>query len=281
MKLGRNILIVTTLSVVIAGMSIAIGDIDVSIFAFPLNLLLIALWLITIMSLWRKRSDSSIAKQMLSPQATWLALALMVIIGIVIGTETKPRTTELWVIVAILYVLSHLTLVTLRGWRNRNGIRWRFILLHAGLWLALMAGFWGASDRHVLRMALNEGEKSNIAFNMAGGAESIDYEIRLNRLTIESNAQGQLSKIEALADVDTTTTTLSVNHPYQKGLSTKIYIVSQGIDSKDGAKYAVLEIIYEPWQWLMCLGIVMMMLGAAMLYIKGPKRTKIDEGAKS
>ncbi|MBQ2240352.1 MAG: hypothetical protein II322_05970, partial [Alistipes sp.] len=49
----------------------------------------------------------------------------------------------------------------------------------------------------------------------------------------------------------------------------KIYLVS--IDPQ-GA-YCVVEIVREPWQWASLAGIVMLLAGAVMLFIRGPRHT--------
>lgn len=42
-------------------------------------------------------------------------------------------------------------MITIHACRHRKQARWRFILNHTGLWLALFAGFLGSSDTQTLR----------------------------------------------------------------------------------------------------------------------------------
>ena len=101
------------------------GSFPLDIFSFPLNIFIVALWLGLIAIMFRNRT----ARFMLSRQATWLLLALMAMVGIVLGLQREPSTTAWPVVISIFYILSHLCFVVIRGWRNTKGIRWRFRFL--------------------------------------------------------------------------------------------------------------------------------------------------------
>ena len=255
------------------GIAVAIelmfGSFPLAIVRFPLNVILLALWLVLLVELYRRRERSRVAQALLSQRATVASLVLMAAVGIALGLQREPATTAWPTVVAVLFVLSHLTLVTLRGWRNGRGIRWRFVVNHAGLWLALVAGFWGAPDRHVVRMALERGERSEIAYSTDGAAENLGYVIELLDLSVEQDSTGRLLGIEADVVVDEKSATLSVNHPMSKGPGTKIYIVNDG-----SAGYAIIEIIDEPWYYISFVGIVMLLAGAVMMFVMGPKKVR-------
>lgn len=248
------------------------GSFPLDIFRFPLNVVLLALWLATISMLYRNRSGNAFARFMLSRGATWLTLALMAVIGIVLGLQRKPSTTSWPVVVSILFVLTHLCFVILRGWRGAKGIRWRFSITHIGLLLALGAGFWGAPDREQRRMAVYD-YPSNEAYTMTGELRPTPYPIELVSFRMEHADNGAPTHYEAVIKVDGKDVTLRVNHPYDRTLSEKIYLVSFG-QSLMGETYAVIEIVNEPWQWATATGIIMLIAGAVLLFIQGPKRTE-------
>ena len=58
--------------------------------------------------------------------------------------------------------------------------------------------------------------------------------------------------------------------PYDRTWAQKIYIVSYG--SQHAGNYVVVEIVTEPWQWLSLVGIVMLIVGAVMMFLRGPRR---------
>lgn len=264
---GIALLLLAVLSLVL---DVTVGNFPYHIFAFPLNILTIILWLILIVRAYRNRTSSRLAQLMLSRGATWLALSLMALIGIVLGLQRVPATTSWCVVVAILFVLTHLSFVILRGWRNRDGIRLRFILTHLGLWLALGAGFWGAPDREQLRVAV-DGNAASEAYTMEGAVRRLPYELRLVELAVERNDEGVATNYEARVAIDDNEVVLRVNHPYDYSLSEKIYLASVSKDV-DGGDYAIIEIVDEPWQWLSAVGIVMLILGGVLLFIRGPRK---------
>ena len=100
---------------------VCLGNFPVDIFRFPLNILVLALWMMLIVMMYRGRTDSACARFMLSREATWLALAMIVAIGITLGLQRKPSSTAWPVVLSLLFVQSHLLLVILRGWRNKKG----------------------------------------------------------------------------------------------------------------------------------------------------------------
>lgn len=76
-------------------------------------------------------------------------------------------------------------MITIHAYHYRKQARWRFILNHAGLWLALFAGFLGSSDTQTLRIPIYKGEPSREAFDMNGASHYLDYEIELNSFAVE------------------------------------------------------------------------------------------------
>lgn len=255
--------------VVVAALSLlleaTIGSFPCQLFAFPLNILTLLLWLILIAYLYGKRKESRVAKFMLSRGATWLSLSIMALTGIVLGLQRVPASTSWCVVMGLLFVLTHLAFVILRGWRNSCGIRLRFILTHVGLWLALGAGFWGAPDREQLRVAI-DGDPTSEAYSMDGGVRVLPYELRLVELKVEP------TNYEARVAIDSKEVVLRVNHPYDHTISQKIYLASVNNTTSTGG-YAIIEIVDEPWQWLSMAGIVMLIMGGILLFIRGPRKT--------
>ena len=131
------------------------GEFPLWFFAFPMNLLVGALWLALVWEGYRRRATILSMQYLLSAEATYIALALAATIAVVLGLQSSPSTTSWPVVGGTLFVLTVLTLVILRGWRNGDGVRWRFLVTHCGLWLALVAMFFGAPDKQILRMQLN------------------------------------------------------------------------------------------------------------------------------
>ena len=253
-----------------------VGAFPLSIVRFPLNVILMALWLVLLVELYRRRDRSKVAQVLLSQAATVISLVLMAAVGIVLGLQREPASTAWPTVVAVLFVLSHLTLVTLRGWRNATGVRWRFVVNHAGLWLALVAGFWGAPDREQVRAMVIREVPTREAYDMSGRTTTLDCELQLVDFKIDYYAEGQPSMYEAVVSVDGESATLRVNHPHNRTWSEMIYLVSYEVESPDRARYCVVEVVREPWRWLSVVGIVMLIAGAVLMFARGPRK----EGAR-
>ena len=168
----------------------------------------------------------------------------------------------------LLYVLTVVYLVTLRGWRSRNGqIRWRFLFIHAGFLLAVGAAFWGSPDSSELRVKLVPEQECVSAYKLDASVTALHYKLRLEDYRIDFNEEGKPVYYEAVVSVgDSDAKVITVNHPLSVSLGEDIYLASV---SEGGC---VLQIVREPWRYFALTGILMLLLGAFMLFIKGPKR---------
>ena len=238
-------------------------------FAFPLNLLLALLWLAGLGLLWKHRPDSRIVKFLLSPLATILALVLLLACGLWIGfIGDRAFVQSIPFVLMLLYVLTVVYMVTLRGWRSRNGqVRWRFLFIHAGFLLAVGAAFWVSPDSSELRVKLVPDRECVSAYKLDGSITALRYKLRLEDYSIDFNEEGKPVYYEAVVSVgDSHAKVITVNHPLSFSLGEDIYLarVSEG--------GCVLQIVREPWRYFALAGILMLLLGAFMLFIKGPKR---------
>lgn len=273
MKQRSNIRIaicVAVVAVAMAVMDFAAGSFPVDIFRFPVNILTMALWLALLGIVYKQRATSPVARFMFSQSAVWLSFSLVAMVGITLGLERRPSSDAWIVVAAILFILSHLVLITLRGWRTAQGIRWRFTLLHLGLILALGAGFWGAPDREQLRIAVDR-EPNDEAYTMSGTPRILDYTLTLEDYDIRLDDSGMPRHYEAVIGIGGTSHAIRVNHPYARTWQEKIYLISLGDE------YCILEIVREPWQWLSMAGIVMLIAGAVMMFLGGPRRGGNDK----
>lgn len=251
-------------------LELCVGSFPIGIFRFPLNIVVLALWMKLVTMLYRDRAHNACARFMLSREATWLSLGMVVAIGITLGLQREPSSSAWPTVCSLLFVQSHLLFVILRGWRNKKGIRWCFCLTHLGLLLALGAGFWGAPDREQLRTPVHPYPSSE-AYTMEGEERRLPYTLELKDFRVEHSENGTPTHYEAQLMVDDAMVTLRVNHPYARTLSEKIYLVSFST-SPSGERYAIVEIVSEPWQWLSATGILMLIAGAMLLFIQGPRK---------
>ena len=251
--------------VVTSALQFAIGDFPVGFFAFPMNVVVAALWLLALAELYRHRRESAVAKYLLSPSATYLSLALAAVCGVAAGIMAELPTRQWWFVTALFFVMSHLVLVTLRGWRNAEGVRWRFLLNHAGLLMTLGAGFWGAPDIEELRLPLIEGRPTSDAYVREGRSVPLGYEMSLLDFEAEYYDNGTPSDFAALVDIAGREVTLRVNSPHRHRLGEDIYLVSHEKDLA-GRSHCIVQIVRDGWAPIMAFGVVLMLAGAALMF---------------
>lgn len=238
-------------------------------FAFPLNLLLAALWVVGLVILWRNHKESAVTKFLLSPAATISSISLFLASCLWMGLsgDSDFHVSIIFVLV-LLYMLSVVLMVTLRGWRRTDGkIRWRFLFIHAGLLIAVGSAFWGSPDSSELRVRLSEGQVAQTAYELDGSITGLRHTLELIGYSAEYSSEGKPVHYEARVSVDgQAPSTITVNNPLSVGIGQDIYLASI---SDDGC---VLQIVIEPWRYLALAGIIMLLAGAFMLFIKGPVR---------
>lgn len=238
-------------------------------FAFPLNLLLAVIWMAGWGWLWKNRPQCKAVRFMLSPAATISAIALLLGSCLWVGfSGMRDFVQSVFFAAVLLYVQTVIFLVILRGWKRKDGVvRWRFLLLHAGMLLAAGAGFWGAPDSCELRVMLERGQETETAYVMDGGMTGLGYTLHLVDYKAEMSADGKPSHYEAVISVDGGEhSTITVNHPYNAGFGEDIYLASIA------DRHCILQIVREPWRYFALAGIIMLLAGAFLLFIKGPQR---------
>lgn len=267
--------IVRSIMVVVVSMVMAtliqwwVGDVPIALFRFPLNIILAVLWLYIVVELYRSRHHNVVSQYLLSPIASLMSVSVVVITCMVMGLQRQPAVMSFHFAVATLFVLTQLSMVLLRGWRNINGIRWRFIFNHAGLWLVLFAGFWGAPDSNVMRTVVVPDLPTTEAYYIDGRVTMLGYEMQLSDFRAEYFDNGTPSAYEADVLIDGRKVTLSVNHPYARTWSEDIYLT--GYEPCGDSVSCVVQVVRHPWKWPMATGIVMLIVGAIMMFIQGPK----------
>lgn len=238
-------------------------------FAFPLNLLLALLWACGWGWLWKNRPSNRIIKFLLSPSATISSISLLVVACLWIGFSGKREFVQsITFVLILLYIQTVVFLITLRGWKRPDGvIRWRFLLIHLGLLLALGAGFWGSPDSTEMRIALAKEDTAQKAYKMDGSINGLGYELGLIDYIAETSDDGKPSYYEATISVNKEEPVkITVNHPYSVRFGEDIYLASI---SDTGC---VFQIVREPWRYFTLVGILMLLAGAFLLFIKGPRK---------
>ena len=242
--------------------------------AFPMNILIASIWLAVLIFLYNKHRKRPAVVFMLSPCATIISIIAIIIGAIGIAFIPDFSTSTIFITI-LLYVLSNLTFVILRGYKDKNGIRVRFVMNHVGLWLLLFSGFIGAADTVNVDVIVYRNAPNNEAFQKDGESCFLDYKLMLHDFKVETSENGTPIDFEATVIIDRDTATLKVNHPYSRTLIEDIYLTGYDTNSGKDTPYCNIQIVSSPWKYFMFIGILMMLCGAAMLFLQGPKREKL------
>lgn len=261
-------------------LQILTGGFPIAFFAFPLNLICALIWASAVLWLWKDMRRSLFVSFMLSPSASISSIILLLVCCLVVGLTGMRWIVQSWVFITVLlYFQTVLAFVLLRGWRaatptgaRLGPIRWRFVLLHLGLLVTVSSAFWGAPDSQTCRMKAVQGVPTAEAFLMDGTPAWLEYEIELKDFNIEKYESDVPSDFSAHVLVDGESITLRVNHPYKARYGEHVYLSGYDVAAGAGSEYCILQIVRETWRpWCMA-GILMMLAGAFMLFIGGPRR---------
>ena len=258
-----------------------LGDFPVVIFAFPLNILLLLLWAVTVAVLWKSGKKSGFVRFMLSSGATYWAVGIFLVLCLAVGISGYRWLTGTWPFVAfMLYFQTVLSYVILRGWREPTAtgarlgaVRWRFLFLHVGLLVAVASAYWGAPDTETLKLQAFKGVPVTEAFRQDGRTSWLDYTLTMSDFTVQYGTDGMPADYKAVVSVNDESVELRVNHPYSVTLGESLYL--SGYDVVEG-EYCILQVVREPWRYGTLAGIVIMLLGALLLFVGGPRYRNND-----
>ena len=276
------VILIIFLAVALA-LQILTGNIPFSFLTFPLNLILALIWVLVMVSVWKTRKKSLFVGFMLSRGATVSAILLFLAFSLVVGISGERELVSSWVFAAVmLYLQTVLLFVILRGWRAQTAtgarlgaVRWRFLLNHVGILLAVSSAFWGAPDTEVLRVWAIQDVPVRQAVSMDGIPESLPFEILLSEFKTETWSNGVPSMFEAKLLVNGENVVLKVNEPYNVSFGKDLYLV--GFDSMYDSGSCILQVVYEPWRYGALAGVVMMLAGAFLLFVGGPRRRNDED----
>ncbi|MGM9720770.1 MAG: hypothetical protein ACI3YP_08740 [Prevotella sp.] len=239
--------------------------IDYSIFAFPSGLALGAAVVALLYVVERRWGRCKAVERARSPHAACLLLGLTAAYVVAGGLlSALADFSSSWPFVTLLSALEmHLALVIihrLRSFHFRRDLA--FILVHAGLWLALFSGMAGAADTR----------KTDIFVTMQPAGRSP----RLLSFDIDRNpADGSPIQYSATVVMDGDTIGVAVNSPYSASIADDIYLVDFETDMATGeVTYCVLQNVHQPWKYPLLAGIVMLLTGTLALTLRKRKEAE-------
>ena len=266
------------------------GNLEPKMFAFPINFALLASLIAICAVVEREYGKEQWVKALRSTDLSIISLCLIaawcvaggcvpqtdaVSSGWLYRTGLTQFATSLPFVGLLALLLVQLTMIIIHRLR-RPARQWgvTFIAAHAGLWLALAAGLMGSADMKDLRCIAMRGQETRTAYDKKGRINALPYAVELKDFRVErSEADHSVVQFESAIALDGERISISVNNPYAATWQDKLYLVSYDHNAPDdGTAYCVLQIVRQPWQAPMCLGITLLLCG-----VGGMLLSKIQE----
>ena len=109
------------------------------------------------------------------------------------------------------------------------------------------------------------------SIDMNGASYYLDYDMELNSFAVEYYPNGRPSRFSANVRLGNENVLLEVNHPYSYRLGEDVYLTGYDITKGNESNYCILQVVKQPWKYVMVAGILMMLAGAVLLFINGAK----------
>ena len=260
------------------------GGIRPSVVAFPLNVSIIFALLATLWVIEGEWGEKTAVRTFRSPR---MACGLLIAVGIwcVLGglTPQMPipddatllhRFAAFWglnkfptsypFVVLLLLLLLHLSLVIIHRLRQRA---WRrdvpFLLLHGGLWLALVGGMAGSADAVEGRIIVARQAPTRSAYDAYGREITLPYTLKLTDFHVTRHeADHSPVQYEATLLIDDMPQSLAVNSPCGVRLFEDLYLLNYfSEDDTDQADAVLLLMVRNPWKPAVLGGILLLLLG--------------------
>lgn len=270
----RSVLIVLTIFITGLLIQAIAGYFPAEAFAFPINAAVLFAALAGLWVLWREKPGGAVCRWLASGNASIALIAAFLICCLILGMKMQHADAvsfpgfgnvrrTWWFILISIALMANLFVVILS--RRKKGIR--FILNHIGVLVALIGCFFGAPD-HTVSRAIVSGEAVHEAVGENGEIVPLPAAMKLDGFNVELDQRGNVRNYRALIDVDGKKVELRVNHPYRISMSEDVYLTSYDRDNPE-PQYCIVEVVRQPWKYLIWAGIVMMMAGGILMFARG------------
>ncbi len=164
-------------------LQLSIGSISWSLFAFPVNILFLAFYVLILIALFALRRRVYFVRWLMSWQCALPAIFFAAIATIEYGITSDRSTLSAWPFgLLYMWLTTILGLLSLKRWRSPA-----FLLNHLGLFIAIISATLGTADIQKLKMMVRQGEPEwrAVAEDGSGAVVELDVAIKLNHFSIE------------------------------------------------------------------------------------------------
>ena len=281
-------------AIIFAGvlLQLATGYIVWEAFAWPVNVIILAAFLLAITVVFLVRRDSYLIHYLTTHRAAIPALIYAAGLTILMGVTHQEDSGSWWsdmvscwpFVLIFVYIAFLLGLMTLRRIshfvyfshrhphsEHRPWLRdIAFVLNHGGLFLTLVCATLGNPDVQRLRMDVSSGEAKWRAIDDQLRVVPLPFGVELQRFIYESYPDGSPRRyasdvVFVKKNKKRESATVEVNQPVSiQGW--KVY--QYGYDNRAGtdSEVSVLELVRDPWLRYVYAGLLMMLAGALLMF---------------
>ena len=262
MKFSKTLLIASCTGVAMA-LQIIWGNIDLALFAFPVNIALLAILVGGTYVLYQEKKESASFQKWSDTSTSVLLLVIIGICCLLIAFVPSWKVQQAWPFNVLMLLLLNQLLITI--FRYKGPYRFRFHLNHIGLLLLVASLTFGAADMHRWKAMVCVGDSIQTAYDYKGIPHALGYELKLKDFEVKYYDNGTPQHFDAEIEVDGETQHLLVNYPWQKSWKEDIYITNYGTMKENAQTYCIIEFITQPWKHVTTAGLLLTALGASLL----------------
>ncbi|MEG1885414.1 MAG: cytochrome c biogenesis protein ResB [Alistipes sp.] len=234
---------------------------DLSLWQFPASLILGVVFALSVWALHLYHPQSRLCRLLSGIPMAVVGLVLVGLAMAVEGTWGQGIHLTYPFIVLLLLLMANLELTILRRLPQHNV---GFLLNHAGLFLILWGGLFGAPDVTQARMVVPRGEAVRVAQTAQGALVPLPFEVRLDRFTIDCFDDGSPRQYRSELQIDGHACPIEVNAPAH----TKGYTIYQESYDRAHNAYTVLLLVRDPWLWVVWLGMGLLAVGSCLFIFR-------------
>ena len=265
------------------------GPLDWSMFAWPVNLIVLLVLLLLIAVMYLLRRKVYLFEWMMHYGAALpcmcFALGLTVIMGLTVQTPYGgvPWLSQMLGFWPFVLIWTWMTLIAgLAALNHLLRLNWReipFIINHSGVFIAVTCAALGSADVQQLQMTVFPDRPETLSTDEYGMARETGLTVELHRFIIENHEDGTPKRFASEITVLTRNGereegTVEVNRPLKVD-GWKIYQSDYDTQNGPESRYSILMIVRDPWLPAVYAGIFMMLAGAlCLMFFMAPKTKK-------
>lgn len=268
----------------------ASGNMDVSLFAFPVNILVMVVVLYVAFAEYRKTRKKGLPSDISSRSGMFAALGMLALAGIVIlafpqfpasgaaAGKVAERLglygfTRSWIFAAsVLWLLIVLASYVIRAIGERKKPSWHAnsaILPAAGLWLAVAGLFLGSPDMTSVEVVSYTHFATNIGHDRTGRTVTLPVSVRTEKIETEERGDGSLTI--TFADIKLSgrdnesyyvsdSRTKADSYLFKKG-KWIVLLAENNLPAGSIPDHCALKLVECPWYYVIYAGCVMLVIG--------------------